>query len=129
MLGCWWPPDLNDLRQPASMSRLDAALSEFLDDQVRTTLVPWPGGMAPPQPGPEPDEVEPPDVLAGLPPQAREAAQPCESALQRLLFEVKGLDPMTFAVAPLCLGAAALVASYVPARRAARISPLAALTR
>ena len=49
--------------------------------------------------------------------------------LQRLLFEVKGLDPMTFAVAPLCLGAAALVASYVPARRAARISPLAALTR
>jgi ABC-type lipoprotein release transport system permease subunit len=27
------------------------------------------------------------------------------------------------------LGAAALLASYIPARRAARISPLAALTR
>jgi ABC-type lipoprotein release transport system permease subunit len=36
---------------------------------------------------------------------------------------------LTFAVAPLVLGAAALLASYIPARRAARISPLAALTR
>lgn len=51
------------------------------------------------------------------------------TTMQRLLFEVHGIDPLTFAVAPLCLGAAALVASYIPARRAARISPLAALTR
>lgn len=86
VLGSWWPPDLTDLRLPASVSRLDAALSEFLDDQVRTALVPWPGGMAPPRPGPDPDEVDPPDVLAGLPPEAREAARACESALQRLLF-------------------------------------------
>jgi very-short-patch-repair endonuclease len=86
VLGCWWPPDLNELRQPSNLPRLDAALSEFLDDQVTTTLAPWPGGMAPPQPEPEPDEVEPPDVLAGLPPEAREAARPCESALERLLF-------------------------------------------
>jgi putative ABC transport system permease protein len=50
-------------------------------------------------------------------------------AIQSLLFEIKGLDPLTFAVAPLVLGAAALLASYIPARRAARISPLAALTR
>src|SRR5206468_1406616 len=57
-----------------------------LDDQVRTAVVPWPGGMAPPQPGPEPAEVRPPDVLAGLPLEAHEAAQPCESALQRLFF-------------------------------------------
>src|SRR5215216_5384588 len=86
VLGCWWPPDLNDLGQPVGVSRLDAALSEFLDDQVRTILAPWPGGMAPPQPGPEPDEVAPPDILAGLPDEAREAARACESALQRLLF-------------------------------------------
>jgi very-short-patch-repair endonuclease len=94
VLGCWWPPDLNNLGQPAGLSRLDAGLSEFLDDQVRTILAPWPGGMAPPRPEPEPDEVEPPDVLAGLPPDAREAALPCESALQRLLFArawVRGL--------------------------------------
>lgn len=86
VLGCWWPPDLNALQQPASTARLNDALSEFLDDQARVTLAPWPGGMAPPRPGPEPEEVDPPDVLAGLPLEAREAAQPCESALQRLLF-------------------------------------------
>jgi ABC-type antimicrobial peptide transport system permease subunit len=50
-------------------------------------------------------------------------------AIQSLLFEIKGLDPLTFAIAPLVLGAAALLASYIPARRAARISPLVALTR
>ena len=50
-------------------------------------------------------------------------------AMQALLFDVKGLDPLTFAIAPLVLGVAALLASYIPARRAARISPLAALGR
>jgi putative ABC transport system permease protein len=50
-------------------------------------------------------------------------------AIQSLLFEIKGFDPMTFAIAPVLLGAAALLASYIPARRASRISPIAALTR
>ena len=50
-------------------------------------------------------------------------------AIQSLLFEIKGLDPLTFAIAPVVLGAAALLASYIPARRAARISPLKALAR
>jgi putative ABC transport system permease protein len=50
-------------------------------------------------------------------------------AIQSLLFEIKGLDPLTFAIAPVVLGAAALLASYIPARRAAHISPLTALTR
>jgi very-short-patch-repair endonuclease len=86
VLGCWWPPDLNNLREPTSVSRLDSALSEFLDDQVRTVLAPWPGGMAPPRPELEPDEVQPPDILAGLPQEARERASVCESALERLLF-------------------------------------------
>jgi ABC-type antimicrobial peptide transport system permease subunit len=49
--------------------------------------------------------------------------------MQRLLFEVRGLDPLTFAIAPVVLGLSALVASYIPARRAASISPLAALGR
>jgi putative ABC transport system permease protein len=57
------------------------------------------------------------------------AAALAAGAMQSLLFEVRGLDPMTFAIAPLILAAAALLASYVPARRAARISPLAALAR
>jgi very-short-patch-repair endonuclease len=85
-IGCWWPPDLETLGQPANRSRLEAALSEFLDDQVRPALAAWPGGMAPPTAGPDPDEVAPPDILAGLPPEAREAARPCESALERRLF-------------------------------------------
>src|SRR5436853_1838552 len=86
ILACWWPPDLADLRQPASISRLDADLSQFLDDQVRTSVVPWPGGMAPPRPDPQPEEVSPPDLLAGLPLEAHEAARACESALERLFF-------------------------------------------
>ena len=50
-------------------------------------------------------------------------------AMQTLLFDVKGIDPLTFAAAPVFLGLAAVLASYIPARRAARISPLAALGR
>jgi ABC-type lipoprotein release transport system permease subunit len=36
---------------------------------------------------------------------------------------------LTFTLAPAVLGAAALLASYVPALRAARVSPLFALNR
>jgi putative ABC transport system permease protein len=50
-------------------------------------------------------------------------------AVHGLLFSIKGLDPRTFAVAPLALGVAALLASYVPARRAAQVSPVSALRR
>lgn len=86
VLGCWWPPDLHVLTQPAQLGRLDSALSEFLDDQVRCQVVAWPAGMAPPCPGPEPDEVDAPSLLGDLPPEALEAARGCESALQRLFF-------------------------------------------
>jgi putative ABC transport system permease protein len=55
------------------------------------------------------------------------AAALAAGAMQTLLFDVKGLDPLTFAVAPIVLGLAALLASYIPARRAAHISPLVAL--
>jgi putative ABC transport system permease protein len=57
------------------------------------------------------------------------AAALASGAMQSLLFDVRGLDPLTFAIAPIVLGLAALLASYIPARRAARISPLAALGR
>ena len=51
------------------------------------------------------------------------------AGMKSLLFEVRALDPLTFALAPVVLTVAALLASYLPARRAARISPLAALGR
>ena len=44
-----------------------------------------------------------------------------------LLYEVSPLDPATYAVVALGLAAAALLASYLPARRATRIDPIEAL--
>jgi predicted lysophospholipase L1 biosynthesis ABC-type transport system permease subunit len=47
--------------------------------------------------------------------------------LEPLLFDVTPGDPATFAFAMLLLGAIALVASNIPARRAARLDPMSAL--
>jgi predicted permease len=57
------------------------------------------------------------------------AAALASRTVQGLLFAIKGLDPLTFAAAPTVLGVAALCASYLPARRAARVSPVFALRR
>jgi putative ABC transport system permease protein len=48
-------------------------------------------------------------------------------ALASFLFETTPADPLTFIVAPAVLGAAALVAGYLPARRATRVDPMIAL--
>jgi putative ABC transport system permease protein len=48
-------------------------------------------------------------------------------AIRSLLVEVPANDPLTFAITAGLLAAAALVASYVPARRAARLDPVATL--
>jgi putative ABC transport system permease protein len=47
--------------------------------------------------------------------------------LRGLLYGVAPVDPATFAVAAALIGAIALAAAYLPARRASRIEPLAAL--
>jgi putative ABC transport system permease protein len=44
-----------------------------------------------------------------------------------LLYQVGALDPIAFTLAPLVLAAAAMLATWLPARRATRISPMAAL--
>jgi putative ABC transport system permease protein len=47
--------------------------------------------------------------------------------IRSLLFGVAATDPVTFVGIALLLGLVALLASYLPARRAARVDPLVAL--
>jgi ABC-type antimicrobial peptide transport system permease subunit len=47
--------------------------------------------------------------------------------LSGILYEVGALDPVAFTAAPILLAAAALVATWLPARRATRINPMVAL--
>jgi predicted permease len=44
-----------------------------------------------------------------------------------MLYDVGALDPLAFTIAPVVLATAALLATWLPARRATRISPMAAL--
>lgn len=49
------------------------------------------------------------------------------SSFSHLLFEVRASDPATFIAVPLLLICAALLACYIPARRAADVDPMSAL--
>jgi ABC-type antimicrobial peptide transport system permease subunit len=55
------------------------------------------------------------------------AALPLTRFLRTLLFQVSPTDPLAFASVALLLAAVALVAAYVPGRRASRIDPTDAL--
>jgi predicted permease len=47
--------------------------------------------------------------------------------MESLLFGISPLDPVTYSLVPLVLVAAAMLASYLPARRAAAVDPVEAL--
>jgi putative ABC transport system permease protein len=63
-------------------------------------------------------------LAIGLP-----AAALATRAMQSQLFETSAIDPLAFIAAPIVLGLAAVLASYIPARRAASVAPLVALGR
>jgi ABC-type antimicrobial peptide transport system permease subunit len=47
--------------------------------------------------------------------------------LSSLLFDVRPQDPLTFAAVAVLLAGVAMLATYLPARRAARVDPMEAL--
>jgi ABC-type antimicrobial peptide transport system permease subunit len=55
------------------------------------------------------------------------AAAALSTLMSSLLFGVSPHDPATFSAVPVVLAVATLVASYVPARRAARVNPVETL--
>ncbi len=61
-------------------------------------------------------------VLIGL-----AAAAVLSRTLSRFIFGINVLDPITFAVAPLLLASAVLVATLIPAHRATRVDPMRVL--
>ena len=51
----------------------------------------------------------------------------CTRFLGSLIYGVRAIDPLTFILVPVILGVIALLASYVPARRAMSVDPMLAL--
>jgi ABC-type antimicrobial peptide transport system permease subunit len=55
------------------------------------------------------------------------AALQLTGVMARLLFEVSSTDPAIFAIVPVMLVMVAVLACYLPARRASKVDPIVAL--
>lgn len=65
-------------------------------------------------------------IAVGLP-LAFASAHAASSVLSDLLFGIKPTDPLSFGIAIVTMVAIAVLAGYLPARRAARVDPMTAL--
>jgi ABC-type lipoprotein release transport system permease subunit len=52
---------------------------------------------------------------------------PAPHVMVRLLFDVSSTDPAIFAIVPVVLAMVAVLACYLPARRASKVDPIVAL--
>lgn len=87
VLGCWLTEDLSFLSTDSSRLRLGNSLGELITEKMVITVVRWPGGMVRSSVTASTEmEIPPPDVLQGLPEDAREEASKCESVIQRFFF-------------------------------------------
>ncbi|MCC7104322.1 MAG: hypothetical protein IT307_04200 [Chloroflexi bacterium] len=86
VLGCWLRADQEVLEQPRNAAQLERSLSQYLDDPTTPVLLPWPGGQLNDPGLVELEDLTPPDILIGLPREARLEAAACESAIERSVF-------------------------------------------
>jgi ABC-type antimicrobial peptide transport system permease subunit len=61
-------------------------------------------------------------IVLGIP-----AALGLAQVLRGSLYGISATDPLTFVAIPIVLSVVALVASWIPARRATRVDPVVAL--
>jgi ABC-type lipoprotein release transport system permease subunit len=47
--------------------------------------------------------------------------------LRAYLYQISPMDPVTFVIVPLLITGVAMLACYIPARRAAKVDPMEAL--
>lgn len=86
VLGCWWAEHQAYLSKEPNHARLNDAFGKLISERVATVLVRWPGGMAEASADETDEGIPAPDILKGLPDEAREEASKCESAIQRLFY-------------------------------------------